>query len=147
MAAPPPDQREVMKGWHVDVFGARRGDTPPWSRRPPQIEPEVWVMLYKRQERYRETWRETDPEGFAFEEERRRKYEEEKLRRDEAKKAKRGMIASAVDDRSHESGIHGSNIGMDQSTEPQEFPFEVDDTSGDTSEHRQIEAPACCPMW
>ena len=30
-------------GWRIDRFGSREVHTPPWSRRPPSMEPEVWV--------------------------------------------------------------------------------------------------------
>lgn len=56
--APPPlaDNRSDRPGWRIDVFGGRQVETPPWSRRPPQIELEVWVMLPKSlQEGYRST--------------------------------------------------------------------------------------------
>ena len=38
--APPAD-------WRVDVFGARRVSPPPWSLRPPHIEPELWLIIGK----------------------------------------------------------------------------------------------------
>lgn len=95
--APPPDRREVIKCWRVDTFAGRRVDTPPWSRRPPQIEPEVGVMLHKsQQDRYRAAWEEADPYGFARQIERRRTYEEEKTTRAEEKNTRRGLSASTT---------------------------------------------------
>ncbi|CAK0865136.1 unnamed protein product, partial [Prorocentrum cordatum] len=34
-------------GWRIDTFGSRAVSVPPWSRRPPTVYPEAWVMMSK----------------------------------------------------------------------------------------------------
>ena len=40
----PEAERAKATGWRIDTFGDRRISVPPWSRRPPDVWPEVWVM-------------------------------------------------------------------------------------------------------
>ena len=50
---------------------------PPWSTRPPDIEPEPWMHLLPRnQQAARDEWKARDPEGFAAQEARRKAHEE-----------------------------------------------------------------------
>ena len=63
-------------GWRMDRFTngerVRVVSTPPWSRRPPTIEPEVWVGVGRAaQKELRRRWQEADPEGFQKQEDRR----------------------------------------------------------------------------
>ena len=69
--------RRPPAGWRIDVFGARRVSTPPWSLRPPTYEPEVWISFPKSvQKEEREKWKLKDPDGFHKQEERCRLYRE-----------------------------------------------------------------------
>ncbi|CAK0891196.1 unnamed protein product [Prorocentrum cordatum] len=52
-------------GWRIDTFGSRAVSVPPWSRRPPTVYPEAWVMMSKGdQNKLRDEWKEKDPDGF-----------------------------------------------------------------------------------
>ena len=71
------DGTRPPRGWHIDRFGGRLVSVPPWSRRPPDCEPEVWTNLGKKfQDQLRDEWKAKDPAGFAKQEERRTAYEE-----------------------------------------------------------------------
>ena len=64
------------KGWRRDDFGKetvrRTVWTPPWSLRPPTLEPEVWLSLTKKyRDEKRQQWKRDDPKGFERQEERR----------------------------------------------------------------------------
>ena len=49
---------------------------PPWSTRPPDIEPEPWMSMgYKEKQAARQRWKDSDPEGFEKQEERRKTHE------------------------------------------------------------------------
>ena len=51
---------------------ARRVSTPPWSQRPPSVEPEVRLVVGNPlQRQLRDTWKRDDPDGFAQQEARR----------------------------------------------------------------------------
>ena len=73
--------RAPPAGWRRDDFGKngvirRTVYAPPWSLRPPHIEPEPWLSLAKRfQTQEREKWRIRDPEGFEAQERRRVFYQ------------------------------------------------------------------------
>lgn len=57
-------ERYLTVGWRIDISRVRRVSAPPWSRQPPHIEPEVWVMMPRSaQEEFRNKWVSDDPEG------------------------------------------------------------------------------------
>lgn len=65
------------KGWRQDKSLDRVVAVPPWSMRPPAILPEQWVLYGKKaRAEIRAEWRTEDPDGFAQQEERRRRYAE-----------------------------------------------------------------------
>ena len=68
----PTSSRAPPSGWRRDDFGSpirRSVWTPPWSLRPPRLEPEQWLSLNKRhQADERQRWRAEDPDGFATQE-------------------------------------------------------------------------------
>ena len=70
------DGRNPPVGWRQDVFGTRRPVwVPPWSLRPPTIEPEPWLSLtQKYKDEARRRWQAQDPKGFAEQERRRNEY-------------------------------------------------------------------------
>ena len=74
----PTSTRAPPSGWRRDDFGSpvrRSVWTPPWSLRPPHLEPEQWLSLNKKfQHREREKWRTEDPGEFNKQEERRAAY-------------------------------------------------------------------------
>ena len=74
----PTSSRAPPSGWRRDDFGSpirRSVWTPPWSLRPPHLEPEPWLSLTKKhQADERQRWRAGDPDGFELQEERRRNY-------------------------------------------------------------------------
>ena len=79
-------------GWRVDKFSrlgrARLVSVPPWSRRPPHCEPEVWVgILRSLQKKEREAWARDDPKGFAAQEARRSEW---------LKANSKGVVAAAI---------------------------------------------------
>ena len=70
--------------WRRDDFPAagpvrRSVYAPPYSLRPPNADPEVWLSLnQKSKDELREKWKLRDPEGFATRELRRKNYIEMK---------------------------------------------------------------------
>ena len=70
------EDNKPPKGWRTDRFGYRMVSTPPWSLRPPKIEPEVWLIFNKKQkEQLRQEWAQESPEEFQRQEERRKIYQ------------------------------------------------------------------------
>ena len=69
-------ERAAPKGWRIDVFGTRFVSAPPWSRRPPTVEPEPWITFTRKvqQDMIRE-WKSQDPAAWRRQEERRRTWE------------------------------------------------------------------------
>ena len=67
-------------GWRRDDFGKngtirRTAYAPPWSLRPPHLEPEQWLPLPERlQADDRQKWRTTDPDAFTAQEARTLNY-------------------------------------------------------------------------
>jgi len=79
-------------GWRIDRFKCldkvRLVSAPPWSRRPPTCEPEVWVSVGRaHQKELRDEWKNKDPSGFQAQEERRATWLTAK---------KRGVVPVAV---------------------------------------------------
>ena len=74
----PTSSRAPPSGWRRDDFGSpirRSVWTPPWSLRPPRLEPERWLSLNKKHRAdERQRWRAGDPDGFATQEARRLNY-------------------------------------------------------------------------
>ena len=73
------DGRAPPTGWRRDDFGKvvirRTARAPPWSLRPPHLEPQPWLSLHKRhKDAAGEEWRLKDPAGFAAQERRRAEY-------------------------------------------------------------------------
>ena len=67
---------KAPKGWGIDRFGYRTISTPPWSLRPPTMEPELWLCFNKVQKQFfRDKWAAESPEQFARQEERRKEYD------------------------------------------------------------------------
>ena len=77
-------ERAPPTGWRVDVFPrangiTRGGSAPPWSQRPPSVEPEVWLVTGKPvQRQLRDIWKRDDTDGFAQQEARRAAWLEAK---------------------------------------------------------------------
>ena len=63
------DGKQPPSGWRQDLFekdGVVRRSVwaPPWSMRPPHLEPETWVSLSKKnKEKKRQEWKVKDPDG------------------------------------------------------------------------------------
>ena len=59
-------------GWRIDRFGKERVrlvSVPPWSRRPPDVEPEVWIGIGRAaRKELRLKWETEDPSGFQAQE-------------------------------------------------------------------------------
>ena len=73
------DGVRLPTGWRIDTFGKRQVSVPPWSRRPPWIEPETWIMTAKKQQEVDRTeWKEKDPDSFLAQERRLQTYNESK---------------------------------------------------------------------
>ena len=71
------DGKDPPAGWRRDDFLAsdcsirRSAWAPPWSLRPPTLEPEVWVGLSKKyKDLAREGWLRDDPAGYAAQQQR-----------------------------------------------------------------------------
>ena len=61
------DSGDAPIGWRVDKFGSRSVAVPPWSRRPPDVYPEAWVMASRGEQRLMiEDWKKKDPEGYGL---------------------------------------------------------------------------------
>ncbi|CAK0819868.1 unnamed protein product [Prorocentrum cordatum] len=80
------EENRAPKGWRIDTFPhghhTRTISVPPWSRRPPTVLPEAWLMFKKsHQEKLRQEWKEKDPVGFAAQEARKAAYEHAKRTR------------------------------------------------------------------
>ena len=95
------DGRAPPTGWRRDDFPPdgpvrRTVWAPPWSLRPPNIEPEEWLSQnQKHKDSLREEWKLRDPVGFAKQEERRRLYKEMKMKGKVKKTAAVAMPALA----------------------------------------------------
>jgi hypothetical protein len=71
------DGRTSPKGWRIDNFRGRLVHVPPWSLRPPTMEPEEWLMVSaKYKAECREKWKANDPTTFNRQEKRRKKWRE-----------------------------------------------------------------------
>ena len=64
-----PQGIRAPRAWRIDVFDQRQVSVPPWSRRPPAVFPEAWILYSKReQEAQRALWLASDPAGHRLQE-------------------------------------------------------------------------------
>jgi hypothetical protein len=71
------DGVKVPSGWRIDKFNCpvRQVSVPPWSRRPPSILPETWILTpRKEQSELRAKWQKEDPKGYDTQDARRQAH-------------------------------------------------------------------------
>ena len=70
-----PDGKRAPRGWRIDTFGSRSVSVPPWSRRPPDILPEDWMMLSRKDQiTWRNDWQLNDQVNYDIQEARRAQF-------------------------------------------------------------------------
>ena len=107
-------------GWRIDTFprgdAQRHVSTPPWSQRPPNVEPEVWLGIDKRVRRQlREEWKSKDPSGSARQETRRQIWQDAK----NAGHVPRVMVARLVASQHAPAGTLGAESSTVASCPPE----------------------------
>ena len=135
------DGKAPPTGWRRDAFGStdvvrRVVWAPPWSLRPPSLEPEAWLCFSRKsKDQARLEWKTSDPAGYAEQEKRRADFQKAKL------SGKVAKAVAAVPLLCRDPG--GNSYGYD--TKPHDHVDENDDTNATTRLNDTMTFTDCAP--